>query len=127
MVTAVHYRVISLAGADEYCIQNHDAPLCPACGALLSGYDTRARHIISSEGRPVWFRLRRLRCPSCRRLHLEVPDFMRANKHYTANMISAVIAGGAGSCPADDSTIRRWRNENHPPGLPVHPAQNLLP
>lgn len=122
MVTATHYTVKKLEDGGEYRIQNHNAPLCPVCGTLLSGYDTRARHIISGDGRPVWFRLRRLRCPVCHCLHLEVPDFMQANKHYTANMIAAVIAGGAGSCPADDSTIRRWKNEDHPPSLPVHPA-----
>lgn len=127
MVTATHYTVKKPEDGGEYRIQNHDAPLCPACGALLSGYDARARHIISGDGQPVWFRLRRLRCPVCRRLHLEIPDFMQANKHYTASMIATVIADGAGSCPADDSTIRRWRKEDRPPGLPVQLAQNLLP
>ena len=126
MVTATRYMVEKLEGRDEYRILNRDAPLCPSCGVLLSGYDTRARHIVSSEGRSIWFRLRRLRCPVCCRLHLEVPDFMRANKHYTADMIAAVIAGGTDDCPADNSTIRRWRNENHPPGLPRPSAAPLV-
>ena len=125
-MTATRYMVEKLEGRDEYCILNRDAPLCPICGALLSGYDTRARHIVSGEGRSIWFRLRRLRCPVCCCLHLEVPDFVRANKHYTADMIAAVIAGGADDCPADNSTIRRWRNENHPPGLPRSSAAPLV-
>ena len=78
MVTATRYMVEKLEGRDEHRILNRDAPLCPTCGALLSGYDTRARHIVSSEGRSIWFRLRRLRCPVCCRLHLEVPDFVQA-------------------------------------------------
>lgn len=91
MVTATRYMVEKLEGRDKYQILNQDAPLCPSCGALLSGYDTRARHIVSGEGRSIWFRLRRLRCPVCCRLHLEVPDFVRANKHYTADMIRLLL------------------------------------
>lgn len=109
MVTATHYMVERELDGHIFRIRNLDKILCPDCGAPLSGYDTRLRHIVSEEGLPIWFRLRRLRCPCCRRLHLEMPDFMRAGKHYTAAVIDAAVAGDITSCPADDSTIRRWR------------------
>lgn len=70
--------------------------------------------------------LRRLRCSHCGRLHLEIPDVMQPQKHYAAEVIRKVEAGELGSCPADDSTIRRWKKENHPPDLPVHPPARLI-
>lgn len=67
----------------------------------------RKRHVIDSSGTIYWFFLRRLWCQNCRRIHLELPDFMRYRKHYEAAVIDAVIAGHTETCPADDSTIRR--------------------
>lgn len=126
MVTVEDYTVEKLPNANAYRIQAKAPPICPACGALLSGYDTRTRHVVDGSGQAFTFQLRRLRCPACRRLHLELPDFMRPHKHYSASVIQAVETGDDISCPADDSTIRRWR-KNHPPVLPVHPAPELIP
>ncbi|HOW23609.1 MAG TPA: DUF6431 domain-containing protein [Sedimentibacter sp.] len=53
-----------------------------------------------------WYRLHRLKCPGCGKLHLELPDFMAPKKHYEARLIEDVMAGRSDSCPADDSTIR---------------------
>jgi len=124
MVTVADYTVEKLPGA--YRIRARDPPMCPACGVPLSGYDTRTRHVVDSSGKALTFQLRRLRCPACHKLHLELPDFIRAYKHYSAPVIQAVEEGDPAACPADDSTIRRWR-KNHPPALPVHPARDLIP
>ena len=43
-------------------IINREAPVCPDCGQLLSGYDGRRRLSSNSSGEKLWFRLRRLRC-----------------------------------------------------------------
>lgn len=118
MVLATRYTVERGTEANAYRIRNQEAPVCPLCGLLLSGYDTRARHVIDGAGVVYWFRLRRLRCPGCGRLHLELPAFMQARKHYDAAVISDVAMGKSDDCPADASTMRRWRRENRPPSLP---------
>jgi hypothetical protein len=114
MIIATRYTVELDEARGAYRIRSLQTPLCPDCGLLLSGYDTRRRHVIDDTGAARWFLLRRLRCPSCGKLHLEIPDFMQARKHYEAQLIRDVLAGLSESCPADDST-----EEKSPPGSPV--------
>lgn len=119
MVIVTCYTVEYDEAQEVYKIRNLAPPFCPDCAALLSGYDTRARHVIDSSGAVKWFKLRRLRCPGCGKLHIELPDFMQPKKHYEAKLINDTLAKRSNYCPADDSTIRRWRRENYPPGSPV--------
>jgi len=119
MIIATYYTVEHDVTRDIYKIRNMEAPLCPDCRVLLSGYDTRTRHVIDSSGIKHCFLLRRLRCPNCKAIHLELPDFMQPKKHYEAQLIADVVAGHSEYCPADDSTIRRWKLTNNPPGLPA--------
>ena len=118
MVIVTRYTIGREADTKTYYIRSREAPLCPVCGTLLSGYDRRARHVIGASSKVYWFSLRRLRCPCCKRLHLEIPDFMRPKKHYEASVIDDVMAGRLDTCPADAATMRRWRRESHPPSLP---------
>lgn len=90
-------------------IFNQHAPLCPDCGAVCSGYDTRRRKLITAAGDVYIYKLRRLRCPCCGRLHIETPDIMAPRKHYERAAIDAARAGSAADIAAEDSTIRRWR------------------
>lgn len=109
MVIATRYVIKRIPGSGLYSIRNVEAPACPVCGALLSGYDTRLRCVLNDTGQNMRFQLRRLRCPTCCRLHLEIPDFMAPHKHYSASVIKRARAGDIDTCPADDSTIRRWK------------------
>ena len=127
MIIATRYTIERVAGADGFKIRNHDAPLCPGCGSLCSGYDTRSRRVIGDDGIKVIYHLRRVRCPACEVLHIEQPDFMRPRKHYTAAVIDNVIKGDVEDCPAEHSTIWRWKNENHPPGLQCLSSGDVVP
>ena len=89
-------------------IYNRRAPLCPDCGVLCSGYDSRIRKLIRSDGSEEIYKLRRLRCPICRKLHIEIPDIIEPRKHYERAAIEEARAG-SGSAAAEDSTLRRWR------------------
>jgi hypothetical protein len=111
MIIAIRYTVDYDEARDVYKIRNMNAPVCPDCGQLLTGYDSRRRHVVESSGEVRWFRLRRLKCNYCKKLHLELPDFMVPKKHYDARVIEDVLSGQSHSCPADDSTIRRWKLE----------------
>ena len=92
-----------------FTIQNKNAPICPDCGVLCSGYDTKRRQLIDGTGEARIFHLRRLRCPQCHRLHVEIPDIMEPRKHYDRATIESARAGNTDGCAAEDSTIRRWR------------------
>ena len=118
MVIVTRYTVEYDEGQAVYRIRSLTPPFCPDCDALLSGYDTRARNVIDSSGTVKRFKLRRLLCPVCKKLHTELPDFIQPKKHYEAKLIKDAISGLIDYCPADDSTVRRWRSENYPPGLP---------
>ena len=87
MIIATRFTVEYDEARSAYKIRNVEAPLCPDCGRLLSGYDTRKRHVIDSSGAVYWFLLRRLNCPCCQKLHLELPAFMQPKKHYEAQLI----------------------------------------
>lgn len=90
-------------------IHNLDRPACPECGRKPSGYDRRRRVLLDDRGEPSVYLLRRLWCANCRRLHLEAPDCIQPQKHYTAQLIAGTVSGAVECCPADDSTIRRWK------------------
>jgi len=117
MIISTKYIIEQAEGEGIFRIKNLDAPLCPDCGSLCSGYDTRTRPVIGDDGAAVVYKLRRVRCPVCEVLHTEQPDFMRPRKRYAAAVIDDVMTGRGESCPADDRTMRRWRRENHPPDM----------
>ena len=95
-----------------------DPELRSAALSCLWGYHVR-RHAIDSAGVSHWYLLRRWRCPACQSFHLELPDFMAPRRHYEAETIRDVQIGDGESCPADDSTIRRWKKAEALPALPV--------
>lgn len=92
-----------------YKVTTYETLYCPLCGGRLSGYDTRRRHIVDAAGDTYWLLLPRLRCTNCKSLHVAAPPFIRPKKHYAAAVIADVQAGHTDQCPADNSTIRRWR------------------
>jgi hypothetical protein len=126
MIIAQRYTVKQVEGTDIYKIHNHDLPHCPDCGSLCSVFNTRTRQVVGDDGNSTVYRLRRLRCPSCNTLHIELPDFMRPRKHYAAAVIDDVIAGRGENCPAENTTMWRWRRENHIPGLQCDSSGSMV-
>lgn len=90
-------------------IYNLDCPVCPDCGGFLTGYDHRRRSVMDGSGNRSVYLLRRLYCRECGKLHLEIPAAMKPQKHYNAQLIEETISGSVDYCPADNSTIRRWK------------------
>ena len=108
MIITHHYEIVFDDEKKMYRIKNKQAPLCPDCGILMSGYNSRRRSVIGADGNSYEFLLRRLKCPSCKRLHIELPDICAPRKHYSADVIRRARNGDIESCPAENSTIRRW-------------------
>ena len=94
-----------------YEIDSHEEALCPYCGATLKYRNSRLRQLLDALGEKTVYRLRRLLCEGCRKLHTEIPDTIQPYKHYDTKTIQDVLDGGGQTCAADDSTIRRWRSD----------------
>lgn len=62
------------------------------------------------DGRRDTYRLRRLVCKNCGKLHTEMPDKMQPFKHYSSEVIETIIDDSRNDCPAEDSTIYRWKS-----------------
>jgi len=48
---------------------------------------------------------------SCKKTHVELPDFIQPFKHHSAAVVEAELDITGNDCPADDSTIRLWRKQ----------------
>lgn len=109
MVTITEYTIEYDREKGAYKIISKGVLFCPLCGGKLSGYDTRRRHVVDAAGDTYWLLLRRYRCLECEKLHIAAPSFIMPQKHYETAVIAEVRAGHIELCPADNSTIRRWR------------------
>jgi len=92
---------------------------CPRCGGRLTGHGTRERHVIEN-GVKIWFRVRRRRCKDakCKTSCTQLLPNMLPHKHYCAADVEEVLRAAETHTPtselqttADESTLRRWRNE----------------
>ena len=91
-----------------------DHPVCPVCGEKLRYRDSRKRIRRKEGGHVEYLEVRRLLCPHCRKLHVELPDCLVPHKHYDAEVISGVIEGIVTPDDLDSedhpcaATMRRW-------------------
>lgn len=53
--------------------------------------------------------IRRLWCPSCKRIHHELPDFLLPYKRFISACIEKAFRGQDGTVCCENSTIYRWR------------------
>jgi len=90
-------------------ILNKDIPVCPDCGSIMSGYDARKRIVINEYGDKTTYRINRLKCTVCNKIHTEIPDFISPYKNYEQDVVDSVLEGNKYACIADDSTMRRWK------------------
>lgn len=105
MIITTYYTLKYDAEKDAYRVHSTEPPYCPLCGTLMSGYDTKHRKAIDGAGGVYWLILKRFRCPGCNSYHIQLPDRIQPYKQYEA----AVIASPVDCCPAESSTIRRWK------------------
>ncbi len=91
-----------------------DHPPCPVCGEHLSYRDSRKRIRRKDGGDTQHLIVRRMYCPHCNKLHVELPDCLVPRKHYDTEVISGVIEGTVTQDDLDSEdhpcarTMRRW-------------------
>jgi hypothetical protein len=117
MIVTSRYTLEQIEGSTAFRVRSLGALHCPDCGSFCSRYDTRSRRVIHDDGHVELYLLRRVYCSICNALHLVLPNFIYPHKHYAASVITDALAGHVESCPAEASTVWRWRQKNHPPGL----------
>ena len=91
-------------------VKSKEKSYCPFCSSSLAIRDSKNRKALKDDGVKRIYRLRRLKCSACDTLHTELPDFMLPFKHYEASVIEEALEGPNGHCPADNSTMNRWRS-----------------
>lgn len=119
MVIVSKYRLLhnddeELCGVSVSYVVSMEEPICPTCASRLKYRDSRLRIRRTYSGEKTWLVVRRLRCPSCGRLHTELPDIVTPYKHYATEIIENVVDGV--STPEDlstedypcERTMKRW-------------------
>ena len=90
--------------------------ICPNCGHTLHYYD-QVRRIVRTKGRQTrYVNLRRFKCPVCKKIHREIPDYIYPYKQYEAEIINGVRDGfitcetlGYEDYPCE-MTMLRWKS-----------------
>lgn len=103
MIVIEKYTKYKHRGGRVY-ITGEEKPTCP-CGGIMKPHDRRSRKGISPTGEITVYAIRRLICSTCGKVHAELPGELAPRKHYTAESMADPSV-----CTADDSTIRRWKN-----------------
>lgn len=92
-------------------VRSKEQIFCPCCGGDLKVIGSRHRECIEDTGKKMDLVIRRMRCSNCRKIHHELPDILVPYKRYRIECIEAVLSEDTKlSVPADESTIKRWRN-----------------
>jgi hypothetical protein len=110
MVIVSQYDV-SFNEKKVFFIKSSEKCSCPVCDGALISRDSRLRKVIRKSGEVIRIRVRRLKCTVCEKLHTELPDFIHPFKQYESAAVQSALDGNHDDCPAEDSTIRRWRTE----------------
>ncbi|MCL1855804.1 MAG: DUF6431 domain-containing protein [Clostridia bacterium] len=89
--------------------------ICPLCGGPLTVHCCYRRHIRDGNGSRHDGWIAQGKCETCKKYPSLIPEFIMPYKHFEAAVIEAAIWEveekgdlGLSSCPADESTIRRW-------------------
>lgn len=112
MIITKNYSITSKNGF--YFVCNLDTPVCPNCKIALKVRDSKNRNVKSADGSIYVFKLRRLQCEKCGKIHTELPDFIQKYKRYSKITIEGYINGEIKEIAADEKTLYRWRKTTHP-------------
>ena len=110
MIILTNYKIRKRNGI-YYAIAD-EMPVCPICQSRLTVRDSKRRQVIMENGQVRTFLLRRLKCSSCKVIHMELPDLFVPYKRYSRQVIHMALTGATSNCPAENSTIYRW-NKQH--------------
>lgn len=67
--------------------------ICPKCGSILKHYDSVYRVVKSKYGEKRKVRVSRLKCPTCKTIDRQLPDYILPYKQYEVDIILGVLEG----------------------------------
>ena len=105
------YRITLPAGSARviFLVTGEADLSCPCCGGALKYRDRRQRKALNESGDWVIYRLRRLRCQGCGKLHTELPDFLLPYKRYCRTVFEEVLSGKKPDIPLESRTHGKFR------------------
>ena len=105
-----HRITLPAGSASRIFVVTGEAELsCPCCGGALVYRDRRQRKARDESGTWVIYRLRRLRCQDCGKLHTELPDFLLPYKRYCRAVFEEVLSGKNADIPLELRTHGKFR------------------
>ncbi len=85
--------------------RERQAAAAPCAGRALKVRDSVKQYIRTETGQKVWYRIRRLKCRECVKLHRELKAFMLPYKHDEAECIEGTLECRLPDCCAESSTL----------------------
>ena len=93
MIIVSNYRLRRNQNNSTFTVISLEKSICPFCGGELV-YRDRRRRIMRGYSEEVDFLMvRRLKCVSCRHLHVELPDCVTPYKQFKTEIIENVVDG----------------------------------
>ncbi len=112
MVIVKHYS-LEYKENSVFFVKSREKSHCPYCEGNFKVIGSRRRVIFHQDGTTDRLMIRRLQCTECCRISHELPDMVIPYKRYEADIISEALNETAdpesGCCPAELSTIQRWK------------------
>lgn len=113
MVIIKHYSLKCKEHSDLFYVKSREESHCPYCEGGFKVIGSRKRTLLRQDGSECGLIIRRLRCTSCEKISHELPDMVVPYKRYETDAVAEALEEELpfeeSSCPAELSTIRRWK------------------
>lgn len=113
MVIIKHYSLEYKEKFNLFYVKSMENPHCPYCEGSFKVIGSRRRIIFRQDGSKEKLIIRRLQCCECHRVSHELPDIIVPYKRYEsdviANTLDETVSSQNDCCPAEHSTIQRWK------------------
>ncbi|MFZ3373134.1 MAG: DUF6431 domain-containing protein [Desulfitobacteriaceae bacterium] len=109
MVVTKHFTSFCGTNADVIFIKSVEKLTCPVCGGELICISSCNRKGMRDNDQINVYRLRKLRCKQCQKIHLELPYFLIPRKRYEADIYQLILEGKDDGISCDDYTKRDTR------------------
>jgi len=83
---------------------------CPICGANQVVLGRRIRSAILPDANNQRYKIRRLRCSGCRKIHHELPDCLVPYKRHCTEIIENVIKDKLEDVPCEPNVIQKIKS-----------------
>lgn len=113
MVIIKHYSLEHKQNSDFFYVRSKENSHCPYCEGCFKVIGSRKRILFMQDDTKIHLIIRRLRCQNCQRISHELPDVVVPYKRYESDAVASALVTAfpetEDDCPAEYSTISRWK------------------